>query len=131
MKHTLRYVVLFAALLLPLSACNKYGKKVSENGCEVHYKKPIKKSRAKKVLKFLNDTKFCNGSRKSLQIRKEGEGFEFRMVVKKDKEKDPKVLKMMGIYAAQLSANVFDKKRVEIHLCDKRLKTIKVVEAAR
>jgi hypothetical protein len=124
-------LALIFALMVPVTGCNRHGKKVKENGCEVHYKKPVKKSRAKKVLKFLNETKFCNGDRKSLQIRKEGEGFEFRMVVKKGKEKDAKILQVMATYAAQLSASVFDGKRVEIHLCDKRLKTLKVVEAAR
>ncbi len=55
----------------------------------------------------------------------------FSFEVKKGKEKDAKILQVMATYAAQLSASVFDGKRVEIHLCDKRLKTLKVVEAAR
>ncbi len=106
------------------------GKKTERNGCELHRKKPVKKSQAKKLLKYLDEQQFCDGNRKTMQIRKKGSTYEFRMVVKKGMEKDEAYLKTAKLFAKQLSANVFKNATVDLHMCDEKLKTLRVVVAA-
>ncbi len=48
------------------------------------------------------------------------------MVVKEGLENDEQYFNLAKEYAYWLSIDVFDGERVEIHLCDKSLKTLRV-----
>ena len=119
-------------VLLPVVGCGKnLGKKITKNGCELYRKKPVKKSEAKKLLGFLEKQQFCDGNKKTVQIRKKGDTYEFRMVVKKGMEKDESYIKTAKLFALQVSMAVFDKQKVDIHLCDRKMKTLRVVVPSR
>ncbi len=121
----------FLALLALSAGCAaNYGKKLEQNGCEVFYKKPVEKKTAKKLLDFLDGKGgFCDGNRKSVQLAKKGETFQFRMVIKAGKDKDESFVNGTAIVAAKLSVDVFDGVETEVHLCDNTFKTLRVVEA--
>ncbi len=124
------FFLLLVALMVPVVGCGtNLGKKTERNGCELYRKKPVKKSQAKKLLKYLDKQQFCDGNKKTVQIRKKGSTYEFRMVVKKGIEKDKAYIKTAKLFAHQMSVNVFDNAQVDLHMCDKRLKTLRVVVA--
>jgi len=121
-----------AAVLLS-SGCNTrsdYGQKIERNGCAVFYKKPVQQQTAQKTLDFLiKDANFCKASRKSVQLIKAGEAYQFRMVVKPGTDKKEGVVHGIAVLAAKLSADVFGGAETVVHLCDNRFKTLRVVKA--
>jgi hypothetical protein len=105
-----------------------WGKKLTFNGGDLYYAPPVKEIEAKKLGEYLTQGKFFDGSPKSVQIKKRGDIWEFRMVVKQGYEKDEKLIENMKEVAAELSENVFGGGPVDIHLCDSSLKTRRVVK---
>ena len=62
-----------------------------------------------------------------VQIKKMAEGYQFRMVVKKEVQNDPTILKGLEFATARISRDVFEGAAVELHYCDIFMKTLKVV----
>ena len=76
---------------------------------------------------YLIESEFADGEKKTVQLNKTGKNYEFRMVVKEGTENNQEYIKSCKIVASKLSANIFNGKPVEIHLCDDKLETIQVV----
>ena len=49
------------------------------------------------------------------------------MVIIKEKQADAAYLEILKTFASEISENVFNKAKTEIHVCDEGLKTIRVV----
>ena len=62
-----------------------------------------------------------------IQLDRVGNVYQFRVVVSAAAQQNPKSVKMHEEIATQLSRDIFDRKRVEVHMCDEFLKTRKVV----
>ena len=104
MKKVINQFILFT-IVLGLTACTNYGKKVSQDYLEVYYKDGISKEQAQKTLNFLyplwkSDSGKTNT--KSVQLTKAGgDSINFRMVSNKDK------LKEIGDETFYAMANLF------------------------
>ncbi|HRS54631.1 MAG TPA: hypothetical protein P5250_07985, partial [Bacteroidales bacterium] len=110
-----------------LVACNKFGEKLNINGGTLYYKSPVTKEEAQKLGEYLEETDFFDGTPKTLQLNKKDSIWILKIVVKKGTENDPEYTDIASQFSRELSYNVFDKKQVEIHLCNKRLETLRIV----
>ncbi len=113
-----------AALLLFSMGCG-YGSKVDHGNIEVYYTDGATKEEADRLGAYLLKTWQSPADRRSVQIRKAGDGYQFRMVVKKEFQNDERTLKSLELEGARISRDVFNGAAVEAHACDERLKTLK------
>ena len=128
MKQVLKSILIITMLSTFLSSCSsKYGKEKNFNGVQLFYTSKVTEAQADKLGKYLISGGFADGEKKTVQITKTGNTFEFRMVVKKGIDRDEEFTQIFKSYASELSKNVFDDEPVEIHLCDENLKTLRVV----
>ena len=120
-------VVLIALGLLNIISCSAKEKKLTFNGGDLYYSSQVTEADAKKLGNYLVEDKFFDGTQKTAKLDKNGETYEFRMVLK-DAENVREVMKTYPAVAKKLSEQVFHGKKVAIHLCDDGFKTLQVVE---
>ena len=118
----------FLLLMAVMISCNNYGTKLEFDGTEVYYTENVTKDEAEKLGKFLQDQKFTDGSKKSVQFDKKGDLYLFRMVAKDDFELDAEKETLFKTFITLISTQVLDGADVEIQLCDNKFKTIDVVK---
>lgn len=121
---------MIAAIASVLVSCGDgYGTKLEYGSTELYYTDEVTESEAKALGDYLEETKFTEGDEtKTVQLTKDGDVFQFRMVVKDSYLDDEDYEAIAAFYAYSLSIDVFDGEEVEIHLCDDKLETKKVVE---
>ncbi|MDT5060618.1 MAG: hypothetical protein QOH63_1077 [Acidobacteriota bacterium] len=127
MKRTILLIVTGCLATVLMLGCSSHGTKLEYGKGELYYTKNVTEAEAKKLGDYLTKIKFFEGDKKSVQLDKSGDTYQFRMVVKEGLDKDEKYLTAIPTAALELSKNVFDGAKVEIHLCDDQLKTLKVV----
>lgn len=138
MKKVNCFLCVFVILIFAIS-CNSstkgevkdekdYGEKISVDGTDVYYKDGVTKEEAVSLGTFLEESSFTNGKAKSVQIVKQDDTYQFRMVIKDGYEDDPEYIEMAEAYSASISSSVFHGAQVEMHLCDKDLETLRVVK---
>lgn len=120
-------VVLIAIALLKITSCSNHGKKLTFNGGELYYTSQVTEADAQKLGNYLVKEKFFDGTRKTVQLNKNGEAYEFRMVMIKDGEKAPNTVETFTAVSKELSENVFNGGKVVVHLCDHQLKTLRTI----
>lgn len=113
-------------LLLPAGCGEGRGNKVTDGNIEVYYKNGVTKAEAERLAKYLN-TKWGLAHRGTVQLQKKGAGYQFRMVVKEQYQKDQAMLNKLVLDGARISRDVLNGAEVEVHACDKELKTVKVI----
>jgi hypothetical protein len=115
----MRNVFVLFALSLILFSCsgNNLGKMKVFNKTELYYK----------LGAYLISSEFADGNRKTVQINKEGNTYEFRMVVKKGIDQDQEYKQLGKQMAAEISDEVFDGKQVDVHYCDENMNTLTVM----
>jgi len=109
-------------------ACDTYGTKKMFNGTELYYTSAVTEKEVDKLGAWLITEGFADGEEKSVQLNKTGNTYEFRIVVKKGLHQDRETIdymKELGMYLR----SVFDGANVDVHMCDERLKTLRVVPA--
>jgi len=108
---------------------SKQGGKLEYNDSELFYTPDVTKEKAQKLGEYLLETGFFQGENPAtVQLAKEGNVYQFRMVVRDDQGEDEEFLRAAGLFAAHLSKNVFDNEIVETHICDGELNTLQVVD---
>lgn len=125
---TLFYILMLTALAASLS-CTSYGKEKEFNGVQLFYTDGVSETEADMIGNYLVEQQFADGNRKSVQLNKNGSTFEFRMVVQKGFENDPDYCDLVGQFASDLSV-LLGGQKVEIHLCDEYLQTLKAIPMA-
>jgi len=122
-----RYSRFLACLMFPLvlAGCGGHGPRVQHGSIEVYYVDGTTKAEADRLGQYLVKTWGEAPAKRSVQIKKDGEGYQFRMVVKKEFLTDEKTLDLLQFDAARISRDVFDGAAVELHACDEHLKTVK------
>lgn len=120
-------LILFAVMII--TACNDFGEKLTYNGGNLHYKSPVTVEEATLLGEYLEEIDFFDGTPKTLQLNKNGDVWILKVVIQKGMEEDEEYIDLIRQFSRELSYNVFDKHEVEIHLCDKRMQTLKVVVA--
>src|ERR1700742_3107831 len=120
-------LVLSAFLLFfMLSACNNLGDKKIYNGVELYHSKNVTDAEADKLGNYLVTSQFADGKAKTVQLTKSGDIYQFNFVVKNGADKDTAIIKNTKLFASILSAQVFNGAKVEIHMCDEYMKSLKV-----
>jgi len=119
-------VTLFIVSLLVIG-CENYGEQKTFNGTQVYYTSAITVNEVDRLGEYLIYSGFADGEEKTVQLNKTGNTYEFRMVVKKGIETDMQFRELGKMFAAEISAYVFNGARVDTHFCDDRLKTLVVL----
>jgi hypothetical protein len=114
-------------LFIALSGCDNFGKEKTFNGVELYHTDKVTDAEADSLASFLLRQKFADGNTKTVQLTKSGNTYQFRFVVKEGIDKDPEYAKTTKFFASLLSADVFNGAPVEVHMCDDRLNTLKVL----
>lgn len=127
MKKNLILLSLLAFSLAFIS-CNNYGTKLMFDETELYYTDDITEDEANDIGKYLQELEFTDGEEKTVQIAKDGDTYQFRMVVKEGYDEDEEYEQIASQFIYNLSNDVLDGSPVELHMCDEKLKTIKVVE---
>jgi len=105
-----------------------YGKRLEYNGGSLYYTSKVTEAEARKLGEFLLKGEFFDGRAKDTQLNKTGATYEFRMVPKKGLENDQATIETFKQVAREISSNVFADSPVEVHLCDEKMETIRVVK---
>jgi hypothetical protein len=104
--------------------------KVSQNKLDIYYTENVTRSDAKKLLEYLIEEEFTDGSREiGTQLDKTGNTYEFKINVKKGIDTDPDFIKIAKTLSTEISNDVFGKAPVDIHLMDDDFKLLRVVVA--
>ena len=92
-------------------------------GLELYYKPPVTEVEARKLGDYLSEA-WGKDTEKSVEVRKQGDTYQFRMVTaKKEVLTDPDYDKTFSALAHELSEAVFEKAPVEIDLCNEYLRS--------
>lgn len=120
--------ITFAALLIfLLSGCGGHGPKVQHGSIEVFYVDGATKEDADRLGAYLTTQWGAGGAKRSVQIKKAGDGYQLRMVVRKEFQKDDKTLEALVFDGARVSRDIFAGAPVEIQACDEHFTTIKTM----
>jgi hypothetical protein len=120
--------ILVLAVMLSLVLGCKQTQKIEVNGGELSYTTNVTKAEAETLAYYLVEGNFFDGQRKSVQLDKSDSTYQFRMVVKPEFRNDKSYHKLAKQFARELSANVFDDEPVEVHICDERFETVRVIK---
>jgi hypothetical protein len=119
-----RFVPAVALFLLALSGCGQ-GPKVQHGNIEVFYTGEATKAEAERLGAYLTKAWGAPPDRRSVQLNKTADGYQFRMVVKKEFQNDEKTLKRLQFDGARISRDVFAGAATEMHACDEYFQTLK------
>jgi hypothetical protein len=125
--HRTRRGLLIVVVLFPLAlvGCG-HGSKVQQGNIEVFYKDGATKAEAERLAAYLDKHWGALPGRRSVQLTRSGEGYQFRMVVKKEYQNSNTLLKQLQFDGARISRDVFEGAAIELHACDEHLKTLQV-----
>jgi len=133
-KNALNGIVVVVVIVLAVLGAiqNNHGTKLSYGACDLYYKEPVTEAKAKSLLGHLKKNGyFAKDRAASVQLLKEGEVYQVRMVVKSDAFSNNKLDMAFQLLLIGMKAQVFKGAKAEIHLCDEKLKTKKVITAPR
>lgn len=111
-------------ILIIFSCGQNYGRKLKYDWGELYYTSSVTESEANDLGRYLGQRGF---NTKMAQIDKTGSTYEFRATIKKGLENDQECIQSAKRFGKELSINVFGGNPVDMHLCDEKLKTIRVV----
>lgn len=115
-------------LLSIIGSLVRYGTKLEYGSLDLYYTKNVTEADAKKLGDYLKrQTELSTGNKKTVQLDKSGDTYQYRVVVKEGIDKDEQYIALYRDFANELSKNVFNGAKVEVDLCDKHLKTLKAV----
>lgn len=127
------FAILFSGLVFLLHEVDppsgKLGQKLTFNGSDIFYLPPVQKEEVEKLGNHLVGVGFFAGRPVTVQLLRRDKMLQFRVVVKPGLELDPQVANGARELSVELSRNVFNGDRVEIHFCDDMLQTKKVIPA--
>lgn len=135
-RQNRQLVIFFAAIALSalLIGCtadrsaSKWGKRLKYDGSTLFYTSSITEAKARELGDYLMELGFFQEDNPgSVQITKEGDTYQFRMVVKEDSGLDKEFLTAVALFSAHISNDIFEGQNLETHLCDDRFKTIEIV----
>jgi hypothetical protein len=127
MSKYFRRAMVGVGLIVLLAACQNLGTKLIFNGAELYYTPRVTSAEAAKLGAYLVDHKFTDGTRKTLQLDKQGGVYQFRMVAEKPGiERDKTYGEIFQWLGLDLSERVFGDAKVELHICDQGMKTLRI-----
>ena len=127
-KNIITTFLVLAVLLAVGLACTGHGTKLEFNNGELYYTDNVTEADAKKLGEYLVENGFFGGKKITVQLDKAGATYQFRMVVQPEKHNDEATLELLKTFAEEVSENVFSDAPTELHVCDDRLQTIRVLK---
>jgi hypothetical protein len=121
------FVQVMLSVVLLVAGCSNYGKEKNFNGVQLFYTSSVTENDADKLGKYLIDWGFADGEEKSVQLTKNRNTYEFRMIVKKGIDQDQEYRNLGKLLAAEISKYAFDGAKVDTHFCDENFKTLIVL----
>jgi ribosomal protein S16 len=103
-----------------------FGRELSFGKAKLFFKLPVTESEARRLGEYLVAQEVLKPDSRC-QIAKQEGVYQFRFLAKEGIGLDQQFVTLLKVFASQLSQNVFEGAKVEIHLCDERLKTVQVV----
>ncbi len=82
-----------------------------------------------KLGSYLQENEFTEGTPKSIMLAKDGDLWQFRMVVLEELWFDDEIMEIFADIAKTLSNNVFNSEPVEMHLCNAYLITKNIIQS--
>lgn len=129
-----RFIRTLGSLGLPLlsvmlGACGllNAGTELNVGNIQVFYKAPTTADEAMRMAEFLKDNGWGEDNEVTVQLTRQGETYEVHVVVKKGIEQDPEYIASFKLLGDELSSEVFGDAKVDVHLADDYLNTIRVV----
>lgn len=105
--------------------------KIVIEGTEIYFDgKVVTLEDAETLGAYLQEVDFIDGSPKSIQLVKEGDLWQFKMVTQDAYIDNQEYIDLVSIFAAQLSQDLLQGQAVEFHFCDQWMNTIRVIEMA-
>ncbi len=110
------------------SAPPEWGQKLNYLGSELFYTSQVSEDEAIRLGDYLYNLGFFQEKNPgTAQLKKENNTYQLRIVVKKTVLTDMDYIKNAGIFAAYISGDVFTDSKVEIHLCDKKFNSLRII----
>jgi hypothetical protein len=108
---------------------NAWGEMQTFNATDVYHHPSVSASEANELGNYLVKSGFADGDAKSVQIRRKDGTYQFRMVADMAQVNDETMPAFIQ-FRRELSDDVFDSNPVEIHLCNNKFETLKVIDAS-
>ena len=128
MKRATTLTIISFLFLCTMLGCKSYGKRLEFNKDEVYYTSAVTEDEAKNLGNYLVKIEYFTGQKYTVQLDKSDDTYQARFVVQPGIENNEEALPAFKRLVNQLSKDVFNGAKVEIHLCDSKLKTLKVVK---
>ena len=137
-KRIARDVLILLAVVLLAAGCSsrtprRWGKVLKYKGGSLFYTSRVTEEEARRLGDYLLKVGFFKDDEPCIsQLTKEGGVYQFRMVVDKEvieKKPAPETMgpvEVAGLLAQYMSERLFNGAKVEWHLCDDKLKTLRV-----
>jgi hypothetical protein len=121
------------AVALVLLGTDPYGTKIAlKGGGELYYTPAVTEAEARKLADHLErEDNLLLGAKDTLerfQLNKAGGRYQFRIVVKEGKDRDPPAVILFRLYGTMLSKDVLAGTPVDVHLCDPHFRTLQAFE---
>ncbi|MDT5123388.1 MAG: hypothetical protein QOC96_2870 [Acidobacteriota bacterium] len=128
MKRATTLTIISFLFLCAMLGCNSFGKRLEFNKGELYYTSAVTEDEAKKLGNYLVIIGYFADRQVTVQLDKSSDTYQVRFVVQEGGEKNEEALASFKLLVNMLSKDVFNGAKVEIHLCNDKLKTIKVVK---
>lgn len=130
LSNPLLYLILALLCVSSIGCGPNFGEKLVVRKTEIYYKDGATEADAQRLGEVLEKLMFIDGKRKSVQLLKRDDVWEFRIAV--GKVADSEVIKQkMKLYCLELSGGCFDGETVEVHICNRKLESKSVVKGLR
>ena len=120
-------ILSFISIMPFIQSCSDNANKLTFSNGELYYTEKVQKADAQKLGRYLLKEGFFNEEKRTVQLDKNGKLWVFNLVVKKGAEDDDQFIYLFGFFSSQLSRAVFNDDPVDIHLCNNKLKTLRVI----
>lgn len=121
------FILTIISVVYFIQSCSKNENKLNFNNGELYYTSAVQKADAQKLGRYLLKEGFFNEEKRTVQLDKNGKLWIFNLVVKKDAEDDDQFIYLFSFFSSQLSRAVFNDDPVDIHLCNDKLETLRVI----
>lgn len=103
-----------------------HGEKVQQGAVEVYYANGATKEEANRLGAYLAKTWGPRSDRANVQLTKTRDGFQIRMVIKKESLNDGNLQNVLEFQGARISRDVFNGASVDLNACDENFNTQKM-----
>jgi hypothetical protein len=128
MKRATTLTIISFLFLCTMLGCNSFGKRLEFNKGELYYTSAVTEDEAKNLGNYLVKIGYFADKQVTVQLDKSGDTYQVKFVIQEGGEKNEEAIASFKLIVNLISKEVFNGAKVEVHLCNDKLKTIKVVK---